>query len=38
MGYMTEQADAHNEVTLVTFCKDHLKKAVTVPFEEKLPY
>jgi len=37
MGYMTEQVDAHNEVTLITFCKDHLKE-VTVPFEDKLPY
>jgi len=36
-GYMTEHADAHNEVTLISFCKDHLK-AVTVPFEGKLPY
>ena len=37
MGYMTEQANAHNEVTLRTFCKDHLK-AVTDYFEDKLPY
>ena len=37
MGYMTEQVDAHNEVTLITFCKNHLK-AVGVPFEDELPY
>ena len=29
MGYMTEHVDAHNEVTLITFCNDDLK-AVTV--------
>jgi hypothetical protein len=35
---MTEQADAHNEVThRNTFCKGHLK-AVRVPFEDKLSY
>ena len=36
MGYMTEQVDAHNEVTLITLCRD--LKAVTVPFEGKLSY
>ena len=37
IGYVIEQADAHNEVALITFCKDHLK-AVTVPFEDKQSY
>ena len=34
---MTEHADAHNEVTLISSYKDHLI-AVTVPFEDQLPY
>ena len=34
--YMTEQVDAHNKVKLISFCTD--LKAVTVPYEEKLPY
>ena len=33
---MTEQVDAHNEVTLITLCKD--LKAVTVPFVGKLTF
>jgi len=37
MGYMTEQADAHNEMALISFCKNHLK-AATVPFEDKLQF
>jgi len=36
MGYMTEQVDAHNEVTPITLCRD--LKAVTVPFEGKLSF
>ena len=36
MGFLTEQVDAHNEVTHITFCKD--LKAVTVPFEDKLTF
>ena len=35
-GIYGRTADAHNEVTLITFCKD--LKAVPVPFEDKLPY
>ena len=34
-GVYDKTACAHNEVTLISFCKDHLK-AVTVPFEDKL--
>ena len=33
---MTEQVDAHNEVTLITLCRD--LKAATVPFEGKLTF
>ena len=33
---MTEQVDAHNEVTTITLYRD--LKAVTVPFEGKLSY
>ena len=36
-GIYDRTGDAHNEVTLISFCKDHLK-AVAVPFEGKLPY
>ena len=35
-GIYDRTADAHNEVTLITFYKD--LKAVPVPFEDKLPY
>ena len=35
---MTEHADAHNEVTLISFHKDHLKAVTVDPFEDKLPY
>jgi len=35
-GIYDRTADAHNEVTLITFCKD--LKAVTVPFEDKLTF
>jgi len=34
-GIYDRTADAHNEVTLITLCRD--LKAVSVPFEDKLP-
>jgi len=35
-GIYDRTADAHNEVTIITLCKD--LKAVSAPFEDKLPY